>query len=155
MLPPPADKVMVMSEMRYRPLGTSGLMVSVVGLGGNNFGRRLDLEGTRAVVEEALDAGVNLIDTSDTYGGQGTSEQILGEVLHGRRDDIVLATKFGMDMEGANGEDRGARGSRRYIRVAIEASLRRLRTDHVDLYQYHAPDGISPVEETLATLDDL
>ena len=106
-------------------------MVSVVGLGGNNFGRRIDAEGTRAVVDAALEAGLNLIDTADTYGGNpGASETLLGRVLEGRRDDVVLATKFGMDMRGANGEDRGARGSRRYVRRAIEGSLRRLRTDH-------------------------
>jgi aryl-alcohol dehydrogenase-like predicted oxidoreductase len=142
--------------MRYRPLGSSGLMVSVVGLGANNFGRRIDLQGTRAVVDAALDAGVNLVDTADIYGSHpGESEEQLGQVLEGRRDRVVLATKFGMDMRGANGEDHGALGSRRYVRRAIEASLRRLRTDHVDLYQYHRPDGVTPVEETLAALDDL
>jgi aryl-alcohol dehydrogenase-like predicted oxidoreductase len=142
--------------MRYRPLGSSGLVVSVVGLGANNFGRRIDVAGTRAVVDAALEAGVNLIDTADIYGSHpGESEEHLGQVLEGRRDGVVLATKFGMDMRGANGEDHGARGSRRYVRRAIEASLRRLRTDHVDLYQYHAPDGVTPVEETLAAVDDL
>jgi aryl-alcohol dehydrogenase-like predicted oxidoreductase len=142
--------------MRYRPLGASGLMVSVVGLGGNNFGRRIDLEGTRAVIDAALDVGINLVDTADIYGSRpGESETLLGQVLEGRRDEVVLATKFGMDMRGANGDDHGARGSRRYVRRAVEASLRRLRTEHVDLYQYHVPDGITPVEETLATLDDL
>jgi aryl-alcohol dehydrogenase-like predicted oxidoreductase len=141
--------------MRYRPLGTSGLVVSVVGLGGNNFGRRLDVDGTRAVVDAAFDAGINLIDTADIYGGQGASESLLGEVLAGRRDEVVLATKFGMDMGGSNGPDWGARGSRRYIRLAVEASLRRLRTDWIDLYQYHAPDGVTPLEETVAALDEL
>jgi aryl-alcohol dehydrogenase-like predicted oxidoreductase len=141
--------------MRYRSLGQSGLVVSVVGLGGNNFGRRLDVDGTRAVVDAALDAGINLIDTADIYGGQGASEALLGEVLEGRRDDVVLATKFGMDMGGANGPDWGARGSRRYIRLAVEASLRRLRTDWIDLYQYHAPDGVTPLEETITALDEL
>jgi len=140
--------------MRYRQLGDSGLTVSVVGLGCNNFGRVLDLDGTRAVVGAALDTGITLLDTADTYG-LGRSEELLGEVLHGRRDDVVLATKFGMDMSGANGPDWGARGSRRYIRRAIEASLLRLRTDYVDLYQYHTPDGITPIEETLAALDEL
>jgi aryl-alcohol dehydrogenase-like predicted oxidoreductase len=131
-------------------------MVSVVGLGGNNFGRRVDADGTRAVIDAALDCGINLIDTADIYGIRpGESETVLGRVLEGRRDDVVLATKFGMDMRGANGDDLGARGSRRYVRRAIEGSLRRLRTDHVDLYQYHVPDGITPVEETLAVLDDL
>lgn len=141
--------------MRYRPLGASGLMVSVVGLGANNFGSRCDLEQTRSVVDAALDAGVNLVDTADTYGGGGGSEELLGRVLVGRRDDVVLATKFGMDMAGSNGDDHGARGSRRYIRRAIEASLRRLGTDHVDLYQYHVPDGVTPIGETLSALDEL
>ena len=144
-----------MADMRYRPLGGSGLMVSVVGLGCNNFGRRSDLEQTRAVVDAALDVGITLMDTADIYGGKGASEDLLGQVLGGRRDRVVLATKFGMDMEGANGEDFGARGSTRYIRRAVEASLRRLRTDHIDLYQYHLPDGITPIEETLAALDQL
>ncbi|HLK43857.1 MAG TPA: aldo/keto reductase [Thermoleophilia bacterium] len=141
--------------MRYRPLGDSGLMVSVVGLGCNNFGGRLDLDRTRAVVEAALDAGVTLLDTADIYGGQGGSEELLGRVLEGRRDEVVLATKFGMDMHGKNGPDFGARGSRRYIRRAVEASLRRLRTDHIDLYQYHEPDGVTPIAETLAALHEL
>jgi aryl-alcohol dehydrogenase-like predicted oxidoreductase len=143
------------ASMRYRPLGSSGLMVSVVGLGTNNVGRRLDLDATRAVIDSAMDEGITLFDTADTYGGAGGSETILGEVLKGRRDQVILATKFGMDMGGANGEDRGARGARRYIRRAVEASLTRLQTDHVDVYQYHAPDGITPIEETLAALDDL
>jgi aryl-alcohol dehydrogenase-like predicted oxidoreductase len=142
--------------VRYRPVGRSGLTVSVVGLGCNNVGRSLDVAGTRKVVDAALDAGITLFDVADTYGGRrGESEEILGEVLGGRRDDIVLATKFGMDMRGANGPDWGARGSRRYVRRAVEASLRRLRTDHIDLYQYHVPDGITPVAETLAALDEL
>ena len=144
-----------MSEMRYRTLGASGLMVSEVGLGGNNFGRRLDLEGTRAVVDAALDAGVTLIDTADVYGDRGGSETLLGQVLEGRREQVVLATKFGGGMGGAYGDDHGARGSRRYVRRAIEGSLRRLQTDHVDLYQYHVPDGITPIEETLGALDEL
>ena len=142
--------------MRYQPLGDSGLMVSVVGLGANNFGGRItDVERTRAVVDAALDAGINLIDTADIYGGQGGSETQLGAVLAGRRGDVVLATKFGMDMAGANGPDWGARGSRRYVRLAVEASLRRLQTDWIDLYQYHAPDGITPIEETVDALDEL
>jgi aryl-alcohol dehydrogenase-like predicted oxidoreductase len=142
--------------VRYRPLGRSGLTVSVVGLGCNNLGRSLDVAGTRKVVDAALDAGITLLDVADTYGGRrGESEEILGEVLDGRRDDVVLATKFGMDMRGANGPDWGARGSRRYVRRAVEASLRRLRTDHIDLYQYHVPDGITPVAETLAALNEL
>jgi aryl-alcohol dehydrogenase-like predicted oxidoreductase len=144
-----------MTEMRYRPLGRSGLIVSVVGVGCNNFGGRIDLERSRAVVQAALDAGVTLFDTADTYGNQGGSETVLGELLADRRDEVVLATKFGMDMRGANGEDHGARGSRRYIRRAIEASLRRLRTDHIDLYQYHQPDRVTPVEETLEAMSEL
>jgi aryl-alcohol dehydrogenase-like predicted oxidoreductase len=141
--------------MTYRPLGASGLMVSVVGLGTNNVGRRLGPEETGALVDAALDAGVTLFDTADVYGERGGSETLLGEALRGRRDRVVLATKFGMDMAGAYGDDHGARGSRRYLRRAIEGSLRRLGTDHVDLYQYHAPDGITPIEETLGALDEL
>ncbi len=137
--------------MRYRQLGESGLTVSVIGLGGNNFGGRLGLEETRGVVDAALDCGVTLVDTADIYGNRGGSEELLGQVLAGRRESVVLATKFGMDM----GEGTVARGSRKYIRRAVEASLHRLQTDYIDLYQYHEPDGITPLEETLATLDDL
>ena len=137
--------------MRTRRLGTEGPQVSVIGLGCNNFGMRVDLEGTRAVVDAALDAGVTLFDTADIYGGHGGSESFLGEVLEGRRERVVLATKFGGDMgDGAN-----ARGSRDYIRTAIDASLRRLRTDYVDLYQYHFPDSATPFEETFGALDEL
>jgi len=139
--------------MRYRPLGRSGLLVSVVGLGCNNFGGRLDLDGARAVVDAALDAGVTLLDTADVYGGQGGSETILGQLLEGRRDEVVLATKFGMSMGGQS--ERELRGSRRYIRRAVEASLQRLRTDYIDLYQYHRPDGMTPVAETLEALSEL
>jgi aryl-alcohol dehydrogenase-like predicted oxidoreductase len=141
--------------VRYRTLGSSGLMVSVVGLGSNNFGMRVDAAGTRAVVEAALDAGVTLIDTADIYGGGGGSESFIGEALKGRREEVVLATKFGGDMDDKNGPDWGARGSRRYIRIAVEASLRRLQTDWIDLYQYHFRDGVTPIEETLAALDEL
>jgi aryl-alcohol dehydrogenase-like predicted oxidoreductase len=137
--------------MRYRQLGESGLTVSVIGLGGNNFGGRIGLEETRGVVDAALDCGVTLIDTADIYGNRGGSEELLGQVLAGRREHVVLATKFGMDM----GNGTVARGSRSYIRRAVEASLRRLQTDYIDLYQYHVPDGVTPLEETLATLDDL
>ncbi len=145
-----------MSEMNYRRLGTSGLVVSVVGIGCNNFGRKLDLEGTREVVDAALDAGVTLFDTADIYGTpHGTSEEFLGAALKGRRDDVIVATKFGMNMEGLNGKDFGARGSRRYIVRAVEASLRRLETDYIDLYQMHEPDPATPIDETLAALDDL
>jgi aryl-alcohol dehydrogenase-like predicted oxidoreductase len=137
--------------MRTRRLGREGPEVSVVGLGCNNFGMRVDLEGTRAVVDAALDVGVTLLDTADIYGNRGGSEEFLGEVLEGRRDRVVLATKFGGDM----GDGTKARGSRAYIRKAIEGSLRRLRTDYVDLYQYHTPDGITPFEETFSALDEL
>jgi aryl-alcohol dehydrogenase-like predicted oxidoreductase len=122
----------------------------VVGLGCNNFGRRVDLDGTRAVVDAALDAGVTFFDTADIYG-RGGSEELLGEVLAGRRDQVVLATKFGMDM----GDGKGPRGSRAYIRQAVEGSLRRLRTDVIDMYWYHRPDGETPFAETLETLDEL
>ena len=140
--------------MTYRPLGTSGLMVSTVGLGTNAFGTRIDARQTEAVVGAALDAGVTLFDTADTYG-VGSSEELLGKALGSRRDEVVVATKFGMDMQGANGPDWGARASRRYVRIAVEASLRRLGTDHVDLYQLHQPDLVTPVEETLAALSEL
>ena len=145
-----------MSDMSYRRLGASGLVVSVVGLGCNNFGRRLDADGTREVVDAAFDAGITLFDTADVYGTpHGASEEVLGAALKGRRDEAVLATKFGMDMEGINGNDFGARGSRRYIVRAVEASLRRLETDYIDLYQMHRPDESTPIDETLAALDDL
>lgn len=140
--------------MRLRQLGNSGLSVSVVGLGANNFGWRLDLDRSRAVIEAALEAGITFIDTSDSYD-TGTSETILGEVLKGRRDEVVIATKFGSDMAGTNGPDFGARASRRYVVRAVEASLRRLGTDWIDLYQLHRPDGVTPLEETLGVLDDL
>jgi aryl-alcohol dehydrogenase-like predicted oxidoreductase len=134
-----------------RHVGDSDLEVTVAGLGGNQFGGRLDLEGTRAVVDVALDSGINLIDTADVYGNRGGSEELLGEVLKGRRGQAVIATKFGMDMR----DGRGPRGSRDYIRHAIDGSLRRLQTDAVDLYQYHYPDGVTPIEETLGALDEL
>jgi aryl-alcohol dehydrogenase-like predicted oxidoreductase len=142
--------------MRYRPLGNSGLVVSVIGLGCNNFGRRLDVERTRAVVDAALEAGVTLLDTAETYGGRGQSEELLGEVLAGRRDQVVLATKFGH--QGADmgyGPAAGAKGGRAYIRRAVEHSLRRLRTDYIDLYQIHTPDPVTPIEETLTALTEL
>jgi aryl-alcohol dehydrogenase-like predicted oxidoreductase len=145
-----------MADMRYRRLGASGLVVSVVGIGCNNFGRKVDADGTRAVVDAALDHGVNFFDTADIYGSpHGASEELLGAALKGRRSDVVVATKFGMDMAGANGPDWGARGARRYIVRAVEASLRRLGTDYLDLYQMHTPDRATPIEETLSTLDSL
>jgi len=134
-----------------RRLGREGPDVSVVGLGCNNLGMRVDLKGTRAVVDAALEAGVTLFDTADIYGGKGGSESLLGEVLEGRRDRVVLATKFGGDM----GDGTEARGSRDYIHKAIDASLQRLRTDVVDLYQYHTPDHVTPFEETFGALDEL
>ena len=140
------------SGSEHRPLGSSGLVVSRVGLGCNNFGRRIGLDDARAVVDAALDEGITLFDTSDSYG---ESEEILGELLGGRRDQVLLATKFGSDLQGANGPDWGARGSRRYIRRAVERSLRRLRTDWIDLYQLHFPDPVTPMDETLAALTEL
>jgi aryl-alcohol dehydrogenase-like predicted oxidoreductase len=146
-----------MSTMSYRRLGQSGLTVSVVGIGCNEFGRTVDADGTRAVVEAALDVGINFFDTADIYGGEvhGRSEEFLGAALKHHRDDIIVATKFGMDMEGVNGPDWGARGSRRYLTRAIEASLRRLDTEYIDLYQLHEPDPATPIAETLGALDDL
>ncbi len=145
-----------MADMRYRRLGTSGLVVSVVGLGCNSFGRKLDADGSRAMVDAAIEHGINFFDTADIYGNpHGASEELVGAALKGRRDDVVVATKFGMDMAGANGTDWGALGSRRYILRAVEASLRRLGTDYLDLYQMHTPDRETPIEETLSTLDGL
>jgi aryl-alcohol dehydrogenase-like predicted oxidoreductase len=129
-------------------LGSSGLRVSRVGLGCNNFGGRVELAGTRAVVDAALDAGITFFDTAEVYGGGGTSERFLGEILEGKRDRVVLATKFGW------ASDRG-HGSARTIHDAIEGSLERLRTDYVDLYYLHKPDPSTPVAETLAALDEL
>ena len=145
-----------MTAMTYRPLGDSGLVVSAVGIGCNAFGRRVDQDTLAAMLAAARDHGVTLLDTADIYGGRpGQSEEMLGEALRGQRDAFVVATKFGMDMQGANGEDHGVRGSRRYLRRAVEASLRRLETDHIDLYQYHRPDGVTPIGETLDALTDL
>jgi aryl-alcohol dehydrogenase-like predicted oxidoreductase len=138
--------------MEYRNLGTSGLRVSVVGLGCNNFGQRRDQAETTAVIGKCLDVGINLFDTADIYGGGGVSEEFVGKALGGRRKDIVLATKFG----GAMGEGDDQKGaSRRYIYAAVEASLTRLGTDYIDLYQLHFPDPRTPIEETLRALDDL
>ena len=139
-----------MVNLPTRPLGDSGLEVSVVGLGCNNFGRRVDLDGTRAVVDAALAEGVSFFDTADIYG-RGASEELLGQVLDGRREQVVLATKFGMDM----GDGKGPRGSPDYIRQAVAASLRRLRTDVIDVYWYHQPDGQTPISDTLEALDEL
>jgi len=148
------------TEMTYRRLGTSGLVVSTVGLGCNNLGRAgsatAEPAAAAAVVHAALDAGITLFDTADVYGAPcGRSEELLGAALGAQRGNVVIATKFGMDARGANGVDFGARGSRRYIRQAVEASLRRLNTDWIDLYQIHEPDPETPLEETLAALHDL
>ncbi|MBF4514538.1 aldo/keto reductase [Plantibacter sp. VKM Ac-2885] len=149
-----------MSDLNYRPLGRSGLLVSAVGIGCNNFGREgtvtESLDGTRAVVDTAIDAGVTLFDTADIYGREcGLSEELLGQAIAGRRDEIVLATKFGhVDYESPI-PNWGAKGSRRYIRLAVEGSLRRLGTDWIDLYQLHTPDPFTPIEETIAALDEL
>jgi aryl-alcohol dehydrogenase-like predicted oxidoreductase len=142
--------------MRYRTLGDSGLLVSVVGLGCNNFGGRLDTARTRAVVDAAIDEGITLLDTAETYGGDGASELALGEVLAGRRDQVVLATKFGhQSADMGYGPAAGAKGGRNYIKIAVERSLTRLKTDYIDLYQLHTPDPVTPIDETLAALGDL
>ena len=146
--------------MRHTRLGRSGLTVSVVGLGCNNLGRpgtaTLEQAGTDEVVHAALDAGITFFDVADIYGAEpGLSEERLGRALGARRDEVVIGTKFGMDMGGVAGDDGGARGSRRYIVRAVEDSLRRLGTDWIDLYQFHTPDPATPIEETLRALDDL
>ena len=146
--------------MRHTRLGRSGLTVSVVGLGCNNLGRpgtaTLEQAGTDAVVHAALDAGITFFDVADVYGAEpGLSEERLGRALGARRDEVVIGTKFGMDMGGVAGDDGGARGYRRYIVRAVEDSLRRLGTDWIDLYQFHTPDPATPIEETLRALDDL
>ncbi|GAA1756703.1 aldo/keto reductase [Rothia terrae] len=150
--------------MQYRQLGHSGLTVSTVGLGCNNLGRTKTAtetqEGTNRVIAAAVDAGITLFDVADIYGSApGVSETMFGKALKtldsSVRDDIVLVTKFGMDMDGANGADYGVRGSRRYIMRAVEASLQRLGTDHIDLYFHHTPDTLTPVEETLSALNTL
>ncbi len=140
--------------MRYRTLGDSGLLVSVVGLGCNNFGGRLDHARTRAVVDAAIDEGITLLDTAESYGGKGASEVALGEALKGRRDQVVLATKFG-GADVGYGPAAGAKGGRKYIRLAIEKSLTRLQTDYIDLYQLHTPDPATPIDETIAALGEL
>jgi aryl-alcohol dehydrogenase-like predicted oxidoreductase len=138
--------------MQKRKLGSSTLEVSVVGLGGNNFGGRIDFAATERVVHKAIELGVNFIDTADSYGNRGGSEEELGRILGDKRKAIVLATKFGLPMDDA-GTLRGA--SRRYIMQAVEASLKRLRTDWIDLYQLHRPDAQTQIEETLRALDEL
>lgn len=136
--------------MQFRNLGRSGLRVSVVGLGCNNFGGRIDLDATRKVVDAAIEHGITLFDTADIYGEKGGSETTLGQVLGTRRKGIVLASKFGMKMfHGGEG------GSRRYIMSAVEESLQRLQTDWIDLYQFHKPDPLTPIDETLRAMEDL
>lgn len=138
--------------MKFRNLGSSGLLVSEVGLGCNNFEMRLDLEASRKVIHKALDLGITLFDTADVYGNRGGSETQMGKILGARRKDIVLATKFGMAMDD---EEKKVGASRRYIMQAVEDSLRRLQTDYIDLYQQHRPDPRTPIDETLRALDDL
>jgi aryl-alcohol dehydrogenase-like predicted oxidoreductase len=138
--------------METRTLGKSDLKVSVVGLGCNNFGQRIDDEASRKVIHTALDLGITLFDTADAYGNQGGSEICLGKFLGPRRKDIVLATKFGLPMD-KDGKLKGA--SRAYVLSAVEASLKRLKTDWIDLYQLHRPDPKTPIEETLGALNDL
>jgi aryl-alcohol dehydrogenase-like predicted oxidoreductase len=141
------------TQLLTRSLGE--LEVSVVGIGCNNFGRRIDADGTRAVVDAALESGINFFDTSDTYGGGGASETLLGQAIKGRRDQVVVATKFGMDMKDTPGYPDAARGSRTYIQAAVRQSLERLGIEQIDLYQYHKPDGITPLAETLGALHEL
>jgi aryl-alcohol dehydrogenase-like predicted oxidoreductase len=138
--------------METRNLGGSGLRVSAVGLGCNNFGQRSDLETSRKIIHQAIDLGITLFDTADIYAGRGGSENVLGQVLGDRRKDIVLATKFSKSMAD-DGTKQGA--SRRYIMQAVEDSLRRLKTDYIDLYQQHDYDDLTPIDETLRALDDL
>lgn len=137
-----------------RTLGNSDITVSTVGVGCNAFGTRIDADQTKAVVDAAFEHGITFFDTADTYG-IGQSEQLLGAALKGRRDDVVIATKFGMDMQGVNGDDGGRRGTAAYVRKAAEASLQRLGTDHIDLYQLHTPDPSTPIEETLGAMTEL
>ena len=143
-----------------RRLGKSGLSVSAVGLGCNNLGRPQtateDLEVSKTIVNAAIDAGITFFDVADLYGSvPGVSESYLGAALGSRRDQVIIGTKFGMDAEGQNGPDFGARGSRKYIMQSVEKSLERLGTDYIDLYQYHTPDPLTPIDETLRALDDL
>jgi aryl-alcohol dehydrogenase-like predicted oxidoreductase len=137
-----------------RRLGGSSLEASVVGLGCNNFGKRLDLEQTAEVLDAALAAGITFFDTADVYG-RSESERLMGQALAGHRDEFVLATKFGMEMRGVEDAPQLPRGSREYIRWAVEGSLERLQMDRIDLYQYHQPDGQTPLEQTLEALDEL
>ena len=142
-------------RLTSRRVGHSELEVSVVGLGCNQLGRKVDREGTRRLVDACEELGVTLLDTADVYGGGGGSESLHGEALAARREKFVVATKFGMQVSGADGAPNAPRGSRRYIRWAVEGSLRRLRSDRIDLYFYHRPDGVTPLEETLGAMDEL
>ena len=135
--------------MQYRTLGNSDLKLSVLGLGCNNFGGRTDVETTRRVIHHAIDVGVNHFDTADIYGGDGKSEDFMGQVIGDKRKQMILATKFGLPMTAGSG------GSRKYVATAVEASLKRLRTDYIDLYYLHKPDHSVPIAETLGALDDL
>lgn len=146
--------------MQYRHVGDSGLVVSAIGLGCNNLGRANtyteDQEGSDRIIHAALDSGITYFDVADVYGKTpGLSEKILGVSLKDRREDAIIGTKFGMDMDGANGPDFGARGSRRYIMRALEESLIRLNTDYIDIYHFHTPDPRTPIDETIGALDDL
>ena len=141
-------------RLQHRKLGSSDVTVPVVGIGCNAFGTRIDAEAVQSVVDAAIDHGATFFDTADVYG-LGASEELLGRALGGRRDDVVVATKFGMDMQGHTGDDGGRRGSPVYVRRSVEGSLRRLGTDHIDLYQLHVPDRGTPIEETLGALDEL
>jgi len=143
-----------MTGLAQRTLGSSDISVPLVGVGCNAFGARIDAERTQAVVDAAIEHGATFFDTADSYG-LGQSEELLGAALGARRDDVVIATKFGMDMQGTNGDDGGRRGSAAYVRTAVEASLRRLGTDHIDLYQLHTPDPNTPIEETLTAMSEL
>ena len=149
MTPPP------FTALPSRRLGDSDIAVSVVGLGCNNFGGRIGSEATAAVLEAALRSGITLLDTADVYGGGGGSERLIGEALEGRRSEFVIATKFGMELKGLDTAPDAPRGSRAYLRWAVEGSLERLRVDRIDLYQYHQPDGLTPIAETLLALDEL
>lgn len=150
----PAARKGTVEPMEYTSLGYSGLLVSALGIGCNAFGRRVDQDGVNALVGSALEQGVNFFDTADSYGA-GTSETMLGKALAGHRDEVIIATKFGMDLGGLYPGALENRASRGYIQRAVEGSLTRLGTDHIDLYQLHTPDRITPIEETLSALTDL
>lgn len=138
--------------MEYRKLGNYGLKVSEIGLGADTFGQWVDEQTSIAIINHALDLGTNFIDTADVYGGRGQSEEFIGKAIKGKRSQVLIATKFGMAMgEGPN----EVGGSRHHIMSAVDASLKRLNTDYIDLYQIHWPDPTTPIEETLRALDDL